>query len=495
MIRTEDYKREFVSILFAQKHLIFWTAFVIFAGAVLIAFYWPATYSATGAVLVKSKQPVKSTAALEDKVPRRFVELSKEDLASEAELLMSPEVVSNTVKYLGVKYPAYAESSGNGEVPSEAVYRILRNLKTEVVPLSNVISLLYYGAEPKEAVDTLNILMEQYIIQRGRIYNPGRSGKFFSDQAGRFRNNLEEKEGELLQLIEDTGVSDPEKELNNNIALKQAMEKDLSLLGNQYLDTKAKLDHLQQALASEDIQYFSYIDSFVIVELGKRLTQLYLERGRLLRNYLPDSEAVRTVTLQIDDTYATLKSEASSYMNSISTQLAALEEKIRNAETAIARYDQRNIELRKQIIEATGILRDAKLANFSYETYAKRAEEELIDSSLNASGITTSVSILNHAFPSDGPVFPKPGTVIPLGLLIGLITGCSLGLLREFFDHTFKRPNDVLTYTGLPVLFSISKPENKGIKTLYTLAVIFLIGFTVFFIYNRIMSGDVNFYR
>lgn len=495
MIRTEDYKRELVSILFAQKHLIFWTAFLIFVGAVWIAFYWPPTYSATGTVLVKSKQPVKSPEALQDRVPRRFVDLSKEDLASEAELIKSPEVVANATRHLGAKYPSYTEGSERGQGPSEAVYRILRNLKTEVVPLSNVISIVYYGADPEEAVDTLNTLMEEYIVQRGKIYNTGRSGSFFKDQAGRFRNDLEEKERELLQLIEESGVSDPEKELNNSIALKQSMENELTLLRSQYLDKKADLENLQQALASEDIQYFSYIDSFVIVELGKKLTELYMERGKLLRIYLPDSEMVQTVTLQIDDTYDTLKAEATAYMNSLSKQLEAMEEKIRIAETAIARYDEQSLELGKQILETTRIEREARLSNFSYETYAKRAEEELIDNSLNESGITTSVSILNRAFPSNGPVFPKPGVVIPLGLLIGLITGCSLGLLREYFDHTFKRPSDVLTYTGLPVLFSIGKPESKGGKALYTIIVLLAVGFMVFFIFKRLMPGDVTFYR
>jgi len=39
-------------------------------------------------------------------------------------------------------------------------------------------------------------------------------------------------------------------------------------------------------------------------------------------------------------------------------------------------------------------------------------------------------------------------------LLVGLLLGCSLGFVREYFDHTFKKPSDVMAYAGLPVIIS-----------------------------------------
>ena len=45
--------------------------------------------------------------------------------------------------------------------------------------------------------------------------------------------------------------------------------------------------------------------------------------------------------------------------------------------------------------------------------------------------------------------------------------------MREYFDHTFKKPSDVTTYTGLPVLFSLSKPQSNILTYAYIL--IFLV--------------------
>jgi hypothetical protein len=45
--------------------------------------------------------------------------------------------------------------------------------------------------------------------------------------------------------------------------------------------------------------------------------------------------------------------------------------------------------------------------------------------------------------------------LLVVGVLAGLVTGFSLGFVREFFDHSFKNPRDLEQFSGLPLLFSI----------------------------------------
>jgi len=125
-------------------------------------------------------------------------------------------------------------------------------------------------------------------------------------------------------------------------------------------------------------------------------------------------------------------------------------------EREIDDINRHNVSLQKQIIDTNRIERDANLYKFSYDTFSKRREESV---AVTAKNMPSNVSILSEAFPSDGPVFPKKQIVIPLGLLIGFITGLSFAFIREYFDHTFKKPSDVQTYVDLLVIFSI--PANK----------------------------------
>jgi uncharacterized protein involved in exopolysaccharide biosynthesis len=64
MNKPENYVREFYDIFFAQKRVIFWTTLIFFIFAVLIAFLWPPTYSATGSIHIKGKKAQTAPSSL-----------------------------------------------------------------------------------------------------------------------------------------------------------------------------------------------------------------------------------------------------------------------------------------------------------------------------------------------------------------------------------------------------------------------------------------------
>ena len=123
MTQTEDYKRELISILFVQKHLIFWVALAVFAGAVLVASFWPSSYQASGEVLVSGKQlsaPNPEALGSPSVSPR---EISKEDLTSELQILQSRELARRTLFALRShpKFSLEPQSDVSDDVVGEAV--------------------------------------------------------------------------------------------------------------------------------------------------------------------------------------------------------------------------------------------------------------------------------------------------------------------------------------------------------------------------------------
>jgi uncharacterized protein involved in exopolysaccharide biosynthesis len=116
----------------------------------------------------------------------------------------------------------------------------------------------------------------------------------------------------------------------------------------------------------------------------------------------------------------------------------------------------KNILLYSNSIQLDRINRDKELLEESYNTFSKRLEEARIDNTTEANWLFW-VSIVSNARASTAPVFPNKKVVIPLGVLLGFISGCTIGFLFEFFDHTFKRPEDVSNYTDLPHIYSIPR--------------------------------------
>ena len=57
----EDYKKELLEIFFTQRRVIFGITLIISICAILIAFFWPPTYSANSSILVKGKKDRKES--------------------------------------------------------------------------------------------------------------------------------------------------------------------------------------------------------------------------------------------------------------------------------------------------------------------------------------------------------------------------------------------------------------------------------------------------
>jgi uncharacterized protein involved in exopolysaccharide biosynthesis len=488
MLKTEDYKRELISILFAQKHLIFWTAFAIFAGAVWIAFSWPATYAAKGSVLVTGKQLMEKGPEALQKGETRLYETKKEDLASEVQILTSPEVVGSALRKVGAKHPQLAAAGAGAD--ADPVYRVLRNLKTTIVPASNVIDVQLLNGQPLVAVDLLGAIMDEYLAYRQQFYRVKRpSAEFFAQQAQRFNDGIRQKEDEQIGLVSETGVSDPRTEIAANIHLKKNLEESLNGLRSQRIDTSLTLQHIEKALGAEEIQYFSYINNPLISEISLRVAALQTERGTLLRIYQPGSEKVAAVDEQLRETWHSLRGEVAAFKEDVRRRLAVLDQQIRQLELDIAGYDRRNVALNAQLVESERLAREAGVLKTSFEQYSARRDEVEINAQLGEGEPLVYASIMNRAFPSDGPVFPQRNVVIPFGLLVGLLVGCSLGFVREYFDHTFKKPSDVAAYTGLPVLFSIGRPQRQSAALLAALLPIAALALLAAYVLAKVRAG------
>lgn len=487
-MKTENYLRELYSILFSQKRIILATTLVILIAAVLISFLWPPMYSASGTVLVRGKKLEKSPEAIERVELRPIQSLTKEDLLSEAQMLTSADVIELTIKDLKTRN-LYRNRNGSSAV--EEVYALKNGLKTEIVPTSNIIEISFFDRDREFALNFLQSLMEQFVAYRLRIYNPNQAEAFFTQQADAYRGRLEAKEKELMELIEKNRVPDPQKELENNLLVKADLDRQLNALKTEAIEKNQYVEHLERGLRNRDAHYFSFVDNRPINELSGKLQDLFVERGKVLRSYSAQSDKVKLIDRHIEDTFDLLRAEVNAYKDNYARRLQIIREKITSLRQRINEIEAHNVQLKKQTLDQRRIETEANLYQSSYETFSKRREES---KTLTAENVPSYISIASKAFPSDGPVFPVKHVVIPLGVLIGLVTGCSFGFVRHYFDHTFKKPGDVENYAGLPVLFSIPNWEQKrsGVKVGTLLIVLVLSVFAVASSTGRHAQGPVT---
>jgi succinoglycan biosynthesis transport protein ExoP len=451
-MHSEDWKKELCEMVFAQSRLIVWTTAIMFSLAILIAAFWPPTYAASGSVLMRTAKAQNSPGTLERTDLRNFP-VSKEDLASELEILSSPDLILQTVQAMQGK-PLAKAGMADPAIMAE-VTRIKSGLKTEVILASHVIRITLEDQAPRRAEATLDALLEQYMTYRTKVFNPADQQLFFADRARLYKEKLENIEDQLSAKAKEASVALVDREMANNVDMKKDLMAQISALRDDYIQKEKSVAPFKQAIETKEVQFFSFLDNRSINDLGAQLMASSVERSKALREFQPGSEKVKAIDEQIEQLYKALRAEAMRVLDLRMAELQALNSRIVQLEATVKTMGERNIELQRQSTEIQRISREAALMQYSYETFSKRAEEAQINDAIANARLPGDISILSRSTLSAVRVFPQIGWTLLLGLIAGLVTGCSLGLLAEFFDHTFKRPSDVVRYAGLPVVCSI----------------------------------------
>ena len=454
----EDYRREFLFILFEQKKIIIKISVIITVLAFFIAIFFPKTYSASGSLLVRGKKMSRGPETLEH-ISSSVYPLTKEDLFSELQIIISHDVITKTIdkiKQNNQYIPFTDEENLNDEI-----YSVQSNIEIEVVPATNVIQILFLHHNPEYAVLFLEALMNQYIEYRHEIYSAKHTKKFITEQLENFDQDLRFKEKQLLDIVEKTSTANPKQEIETIILIKKNLEEQLNLLKTDSIETKILMEHLDSSFQEEGLQHYSFIDNRVVNDLTTKLMELNVEKGKILRVYHENSEQAKAIKDQIIRESKLLKNEVVAYRKNLEDQLSIYNKKIESIHDRLNKLNKRNAKLQKQMIATDRIVREKELLQFSYETFYKRQKEADIDSKLDPASLSLYVSILSKAFSSSSPYFPKSNVVIPFGILFGLLTGLSLGFMKSYFEHTFRRPSDVYKYLDLPVIFSV---EDNNIE-------------------------------
>ncbi|MBM4142346.1 MAG: hypothetical protein FJ225_01950 [Lentisphaerae bacterium] len=367
---AEDWKRELVEIFFARSGIIWSVTFVVFACAVAIVLFWPPTFEATGSVLMQGRRPPSSPTSLEVSDVRVF-DLTEQDVASELEILTSPELVRRALEDVGAP-------KADAQEMAARVRGEKGKLRTEVVPASHVIRIAYRNRSDSRAEAFLEALLGNYVPFRSAKLNPMGQHEFLSKRAEEYREKLEQVEDKLMESARMGSLASLEEEMTSNVTLKRELSTRLADLRDNFVASK------------------------------------FLENKEM---------------------------EARMKMLSI----------------GIMELEDRNEQLQRTAIEIRRAMREAEMLEYSFKTYARRAEQAEVEQGFGGASLSADVAVLTSAAMSAVRVFPQRVMTLLLGLIVGFITGCSLGFVVEFLDHTVRKPEDVERYSGLPVVFSITK--------------------------------------
>ena len=313
------------------------------------------------------------------------------------------------------------------------------------------------GRNPELCTKFLNVLLDEYMKYRAGVYNPGGQSIFFHERANHYRDELNRAEKQLTDAATTASVTLVEREMTNNLDLKKELMGQLALLKRQYSEKERETLPLAEAVKSNNVKFFAFLDNETVRLLSQQLIQQQAARAQAMTDFLPQSDKIKKLDANIRMIYTPLQNEVQGILNSKKSELAGLKQNVQETEDQIADLDKRNLTLQRHLTQYSGVMREAELLKTSYETFSKRGEEADINSAITKANLSGDVSILTSPESSTQLVFPRPLLTPILGLFAGILASLGLALVSEYMDHRIRRPGDITRNVGLPVICSIRK--------------------------------------
>jgi len=468
-------------VLFRQRRVFVCVSGLVLAAAILYLFVG-ARYRADMKILVRPGRADAPVSAQEN-APLDLTRLgiAEEELNSEVELLRDDEVLRRVVEEDGLGGRDWLHflrlGEGHAERVERAARRLARKLQVEPVKKTNLIAISYASDDPRLAAKVLQSLASAYLEKHTVVHRPGGEFRFFEQQTGESRRELEQAQRKLLEFTSGHGVVAAAQE--RDIALQKLSEVDAS-----YRQTRIELAETEQrvwelkaqlsALPQRSTTQVRTADNPELLKaLKSSLLELQLKRTELLTKFEPNHRLVQEVERQIAQAQAAIAAESTSPVRDETTdkdtqyewakselekaevQLRALRARAAAtaAQEAACRITAR--QLGEDAIAQDDLVSSEKAAEDNYLLYVKKREEARMADALDQRGIVN-VAIAEQPVAPALPVW-SAWTVLLMGLAAAGAAGTGAAFAADHLDPAFRTPDDVLAYLETPVLASLPR--------------------------------------
>jgi uncharacterized protein involved in exopolysaccharide biosynthesis len=314
--------------------------------------------------------------------------------------------------------------------------------------------------DPVMAQEIANATARAYIQYdiSSRQKSSQNSTTWMSDQLFDVKKKLDDAEQEFLAYKQNEklfSMKGRQEQISKNIdefnsAYIQAKNKRLEL------DTK--LQELQRTTGPngnvKDVR--SLVDNPIINDLYRQRMDAEVELSKLSSIYKPKHPKIVQITTQIDKINKKLKEELNKEVSSLNTEKAMMGVKEKSIQNTVSGFEEDALNTNKKALKYSILERNVETYRQMYDTLLSRLKQTNITNTAE----TSDLRIAEEASLPTGPISPRKQRNIVFGAVLGLIAGCGITYLRDYFDRSIRTEEDVQKYFGLPVLSVVPIVEH-----------------------------------
>jgi len=485
MKRSDPTLRDLLAPLFRRKRMVLLTFCGVILGSAVGAFFVSAQHQASMEILVHQErlEPLltpESTQSAGSATP-----VTDSQVNSEVELLKSPDLLEQVVLANNLQdverraFPSrliYGNKSDAWYV-ARAVDHLSSKLNIKMVTKTSMIQVTYNALSPQRAYNVLHTLADKYLEKHLAVHRPQGSYVFFTSQAEKYGQALQQSEARLAEFSKKSGDAAPDLEkaamaqqvVNSVAALHETQQKIAA--------EKQRIDHQEARLGTTPnrslTQQVTDSAQSLLQKLQGDLLTAEIKKTELTTKYDPSYPLVQEVDQEIAQTQAAITSaEKLQYVNQTTDRdpgyelirediirtradlaahqalASALENSIRGLQTQMVELDQR-------ALQQADLARDVKTNEASYLLYVSKREQERTSDALDEKRIAN-VAI---AVPPVLPILPwiSPVLVMAIGVVLAAFASTAAAFVAEYLNPSLRTPAEVLEVLRIPVLASVPR--------------------------------------
>ncbi|RLB69953.1 MAG: protein tyrosine kinase, partial [Deltaproteobacteria bacterium] len=325
---------------------------------------------------------------------------------------------------------------------------------SELGKKTNIIQLSYPSANPIEARDVINTLV-QVFQERSvdlKTQEASKSLEFIANQLKSVRLELDKSEKQLEAFKRSSGLVQLDTEAESFIERLSDTEQQMAALNVRKMQLSFAVEALNEALVlGQNYTPSVMADDPVIAGLAQKMVEYDVEKKALLGEYTFEHPAVKVLTRQIAEVQNKILANYQSNLQDIAQQQAGLQ-------VELDRYDQQLKQLPEAERQLLQLTRETQVNVGIYTFLLQKYEEARI---LRASTLSN-IDIVDSAITPDKPIKPNKKKNLLLGIIVGLMLGVGVAFFREYMDDTLKDSEQVKQLLGVPALTTIPFLGDKS---------------------------------
>lgn len=345
-------------------------------------------------------------------------------------------------------------------------------------------TISFKGKDPEKVMQVTNALASFFIDENIRFRETEAIGTstFLDEELNPIREKLVVKEKELKEYREKYMGELPEQ-LGSNLGMLTRLQEQLKGKQTSLLDAKNKLAMFMDQISKGALLLGQGArvtgDGRIVSDFGHSISS---EQAKAMLSYLetrytqkhPDIIRIKKIISNLEKNKQNNKDASGGSLfippntkmgiENIKVNINTLTTDISNLKSQIRDYERRieNTPTREQ--EMKSLERDYNNTRAAYNMLLNKKLEAVVAVNMEKKQKGEKFQILDPAGLPEKPVFPNMIMLFLLTLVVGPNIGFVLVFLLEYLNTSFRSPNDIESYLGVPVLATVPRIyDRKGI--------------------------------